>query len=269
SHWPVHRSDDLDLDSRLRLAFQQLDHPRIGEFAVVNQQLPLCAQNEFGKLSPGIDRADDEMLGLHPLGLPINVRFEQSHRLGDKTRLVGDHSETAAVMDVQECEVERQQVERAPVNDHHLAVIADQVFGRTRDFDVTFDQTFLQLLDFFQALFVGISNQRVDADAASGGCDQLLLDLQPIQAVENDFDAFCRFLNSFEKRLNAVAWLNDNLHRKSSGFRSERAGSEQGALRFAPGRSTRVKVCRPSSIRYFFGDFRAESRDLEALALNG
>src|SRR5262249_56914091 len=49
-------------------------------------------------------------------------------------------------------------------------------------------------------------------DAARGGGDQLLFDLQPIQAVENDLDALFRSSDSIEKRLNAVAWLNDNLH---------------------------------------------------------
>src|SRR5262249_61667137 len=49
-------------------------------------------------------------------------------------------------------------------------------------------------------------------DAARGGGDQLLFDLQPIQAVENDLDALFRSSDSIEKWLNAVAWLNDNLH---------------------------------------------------------
>src|SRR5262252_3424023 len=64
---PAHRPDNLDLDPVLRPAFEQPDHPRIGELAVVNQQLLFCAENEFGELPPRIDRADDEMLGLHPV----------------------------------------------------------------------------------------------------------------------------------------------------------------------------------------------------------
>src|SRR5215813_11114963 len=49
---PAHRSDDLDLDSRAGPVFEQFDHPRIGELAVVNQQLFFGARNEFGELSP-------------------------------------------------------------------------------------------------------------------------------------------------------------------------------------------------------------------------
>src|SRR5262249_39521588 len=96
---PAHRSDDLDLDSRAGPVFEQFDHPRIGELAVVNQQLFFGARNEFGELSPRIERADYKMLGLHPVGLAIDVRFEQTHRLGDEIGLLGDHSETAAMVD--------------------------------------------------------------------------------------------------------------------------------------------------------------------------
>src|SRR5262249_17529168 len=152
------------------------------------------------------------MLGLHPVGLPVDVRFEQAHRLGDETALVGNHSETAGMVDVEECEVERQQVEPPPINDHHLAVITYQVFGRACDVHAALHQAFFHLLDLFQTFFIGVSDQGVDMYAARGGGDQLLFDLQPIKAVENDFDTLFRTSDSFEKRLNAVAWLNDNLH---------------------------------------------------------
>jgi hypothetical protein len=52
----------------------------------------------------------------------------------------------------------------------------------------------------------------VDADAAGGGGDQFLLDLKAVEAVEDDLYALFRLFDSFEKWLDAVSWLNDNLH---------------------------------------------------------
>src|SRR5215475_10207445 len=126
--------------------------------------------------------------------------------------LIGDHPEAAAVVDVEEREVERQQVERPPVDDHHLAVITNQVLGRARDLHAALHQTAFQLLDLFQPLFIGVSDECMDADAANGGGYQFLLDLKAVEAVEYDLHALFRLSNSFEKRLDAVAWLNDNLH---------------------------------------------------------
>src|SRR5262245_30011225 len=130
--------------------------------------------------------------------------------------LVGDHPEAAAVVDVEEREVERQQVERPPVDDHHLAVITDQVLGRARNFHAALHQAALKLPDLFQPLLIGVSDEGVYADAADGGGDEFLLDLKAVEAVEYDLYALFRPSDSFEKRLDAVAWLNDDLHYNSN-----------------------------------------------------
>src|SRR5215475_6994195 len=152
------------------------------------------------------------MLGLHPVRLPVDVGLEQPDGLGDEVMLIGDHPEAAAVVDVEKREVERQKVERPPVDDHHLAVITNQVLGRAGDYHTAFSQAALQLPDLFQILFIGVSDEGVDADAAGGGGDQFLLDLEAVEAIENDLYALFRPFDPFEKRLDAVAWLNDNLH---------------------------------------------------------
>src|SRR5215510_8270851 len=152
------------------------------------------------------------MLGLHPVRLPVDVGFEQPDGLGDEVMLVGDHPKAAAMVDVEEGEVKRQQVERPPVDDHHLAVITNQVLGRARNLHTALYQAAFQLSDLFQPFFIGVSDQGVDADAAGGGGDQLLLDLKAVEAIEYDLYALFRPSDSLEKRLNAVAWLNDNLH---------------------------------------------------------
>jgi hypothetical protein len=56
----------------------------------------------------------------------------------------------------------------------------------------------------------------VDANAARGGGDQFLLDLEAVEAIEYDLYALFRPSDPFEKRLDAVAWLNDNLHYDSN-----------------------------------------------------
>src|SRR5262245_19350714 len=50
-------------------------------------------------------------------------------------------------------------------------------------------QTFFEPLDLLQVVLVGISDQGMDKDAAGGGFDQRLLDLQPVQSIDNDFNA--------------------------------------------------------------------------------
>src|SRR5262245_4667938 len=152
------------------------------------------------------------MLGLHPVRLPVDVGLEQPDGLGDEIMLAGDHPEAAAVVDVEEREVERQQVELPPVDDHHLAVITNQILGRACDLHTALRQTAFHLSDLFQILFIGVCDESVDADAADGGGDQFLLDLKAVEAVEDDLHALFRPSDSLEKRLNAVAWLNDDLH---------------------------------------------------------
>src|SRR5262249_30614139 len=84
--------------------------------------------------------------------------------------------------------------------------------GGARDVHAALHQTLFHPPDLFQAFFVGVSDQGVDVYAAHGGGDQFLFDLQPIQAIENDLDALFCISDSFKERLDAVAWLNNNLH---------------------------------------------------------
>src|SRR5215471_16014016 len=132
------------------------------------------------------------MLGLYLVSLAVDISLEQFHGFSDETRLVGDYPETAAMMDVEEGEIERQQVKRPPVDEHHLAVITNQVLGRARDFHAALGQTALQLPDIFQVFFIGVSDEGMDADAARGGRDQFILDLEAVEAVEYELYALFR-----------------------------------------------------------------------------
>src|SRR5215470_8229594 len=134
------------------------------------------------------------MLGLYLVSLTVDISLEQFHGFSDEIKLVGDYPETAAMMDVEESEIERQQVEHPPVDEHHLAVITNQVFGRARDFHTALAQSALQLPDLFQIFFISVSDEGMDADAARGGRDQFMLYLQAVEAVEYDFYALFRLL---------------------------------------------------------------------------
>src|SRR5262245_52516615 len=100
-------------------------------------------------------------------------------------------------MDVQEGEIEGQQVKRPPVDEHHLAVITNQILGGARDFHAAFAQAALQLPDFFQVFFIRVSDEGMDADAAHGGRDQFLLYLEAVDAIEYNLYALYRPPDSF------------------------------------------------------------------------
>src|SRR6516225_8201887 len=55
------------------------------------------------------------------------IRFEKLDRLLHQMAILRNYPEAAAVVDVQPSEVERQYKQLAPINDHHLAVIAEQI----------------------------------------------------------------------------------------------------------------------------------------------
>src|SRR5262249_15380860 len=88
--------------------------------------------------------------------------------------------------------------------------------GCARDFHTALRQTALQFPDLFQPLFISISDEGVDTDAAGGGGGQFLLDLEAVEAVEYEPFPLFRPADPFRKQLDAVAWLNNNLHYDSN-----------------------------------------------------
>src|SRR5581483_6388045 len=172
----VGRADEFDVNPHFGASFQMPDHLSVAQLIVINQQLPFSAQDKLTEPLARVDRADDKIFGFG-LGFESQgVGFEQGNGFGDQFRVLGNDAKAAAVMNVQEGEVEGQQVKHAPVNDHHLAVIAHQIFCRACDGDARVAQTFFQPLDVFEVLFVGVSDEGVYVYAAPGGFDQSLFD---------------------------------------------------------------------------------------------
>src|SRR6266545_4395306 len=143
---------------------------------------------------------------------PLGVNFEQVNRLGDHRRIFRNDTEGAAVVNVKESEIEGEQEEPAAIDDHHLAMITHELFGGARHPYTASRQTFFEPLDLLQIILVGVSDQCMDKDAAGGGFDQSLLDLQPVQSIDNDFNACFGLSDSFDQRFYTVAWLNDYAH---------------------------------------------------------
>ena len=115
------------------------------------------------------------------------------------------------MVDVEEGVVEGQEVELPPVDDHHLVVIADEVVGGLRDLDPDLAEARGELAHVLGlGAAVGVADQRVDRDAAHGGGLELLLDLEPVEPVDDDLDALLGPPDSFKQRLDAVPGLDDD-----------------------------------------------------------
>jgi hypothetical protein len=112
----------------------------------------------------------------------------------------------------QEGVIEGEQKEPTAIDDHHLAMVTHELFVGASQPYIAFRQTFFEPLDLLQVVLAGISDQGMDKDAAGGGFDQSLLDFQPVQSIDNDFNACFGLSDSFDQRFYTVAWLNDYAH---------------------------------------------------------
>jgi hypothetical protein len=91
-------------------------------------------------------------------------------------------------------------------------MVTHELFGCARHPYTAFRQTFFEPLDLLQIILVGVSDQGMDLDAAGGGFDQSPLDLQPVQPIDNYFNACFGLAYSFNQRFYTVSWLNDYVH---------------------------------------------------------
>src|SRR6266511_17239 len=139
---------------------------------------------------------------------PLGVNFKQVNRLVNHSLVFRNDAEGAAVVNVKESEKE----EPAAINDHHLAMVTHELFGGARHPYTASRQTFFEPLDLLQIILVGVSDQGMDKNAAGGGFEQSLLDLKPVQSIDNDFNACFGLSDSFDQRFYTVAWLNDYAH---------------------------------------------------------
>src|SRR5690348_6089175 len=98
------------------------------------------------------------------------------------------------------------------IDDHHLAVVADQIVGSTGDRNSAIQKAQLQLAQVLLASAIGKSDQRINCDATFYRVFQSLFDLHPVEAEDDDLDRALRPLNGFHQRLDSIPRLNKQLH---------------------------------------------------------
>src|SRR5439155_9554181 len=129
--------------------------------------------------------------------LPIEVRCDKLRGFLDHASVLGHGAAAAALLDVERREAEPVDVEGPVVNDHHLAVVANEIVRGARDGDAPFEQLHLELPQCLCAAPVRVCGQGADADTAPHGGLELAGD---VPAVEPE-DEQIYVLPSFSYRL--------------------------------------------------------------------
>ena len=123
----------------------------------------------------GVHRAHQEVLHPARVGLAVEVRLEEAEGLLHQPALSRRHPERAALVDVSAGEVEREDEEPAPVDDHDLAVVAHEVVGGARHGGADLQEALLQLAQGLLAARARVRDQGAhDHPAADGGRDPAL-----------------------------------------------------------------------------------------------
>src|SRR5689334_20010025 len=107
----------------MRPVAQEMDHRSVADLRIINQQLFLRAFNEMRKLLSRVNRTDHEALQSWLVRLASNIGVEQSRGFLQNLGIVDDKSETAAVLDIEVCVIERQQIQYAKIDDHELVMM--------------------------------------------------------------------------------------------------------------------------------------------------
>ena len=194
-----------------RPILQHAQNQVVADLRVVDEQLLLRLADERGQQLARVLRADHEAVVARRVGLAVAVRLEQRAASLTSRLSRGDHAEAAALLDVQLGVVEAEDVQHV-VDDHHLAVIARQIVGGARHGDAGVEQPQLELAQALLAAAVGVRDQRPDHDAARHGRLERLLELDAIEAEDDDVDRLPGLTHRFQQRGEAVVGLDDQLH---------------------------------------------------------
>src|SRR6185369_5559609 len=125
-------ADDLHLHASLDAFADDPKHRIVTDLRVVDEELLSCALDESGQALPRVFGADDEARVRRRVGLPLEVCFEQLHRFVDELVILRHDAEAPAFFHIEAREIEAVNVEDPAVDDHHLAVVTNQVVGGPR-----------------------------------------------------------------------------------------------------------------------------------------
>ncbi len=121
-------------------------------------------------------------------------------------------------------EIEAVDVQLLTVDDHHLAVITDEVARRAADRGARVQQPLLELAQSLLAASVGMGNQRPHRHpTANRSLDGFFQRLQ-VKAEDDDVDGFPGAFNRCHDRVDPVRRLHNELHETSVVVRLSRAG---------------------------------------------
>ena len=207
-----HPSENPDLDTCVGALFEDADHLRIAHFRIVNKQLLLRALQESGELFARIHGTDDKIRLPSRVGLTHGVGLEQLDSLRHQFFVSGNKAEASAVFEIQRRKIKREYVELAPVDNHHLPVIAGQIVSRASYRDSLRQQPHLQLPQILFTTAIRISDEGMNEDPSVDRVDQGLFNLAPVESKDENFDALFGAINRLHQGRDTVARLYHQFH---------------------------------------------------------
>src|SRR6185312_4764363 len=204
--------EDADLDSLRDLLVEKFKEVAVAELHFVHQQLFLCAGDEFSEALARIDGADYQIFCRVGELLPARIAVEESNIFLDESGLGDDNTEGTAEVDIQVREVEAEEIEQLVVDDHHLAVVTDEVIGGACNGNALRQQPRFQAAKISFFALIGVRDERFHAHASLGGSHERFFDLGPVETEDQDANGLFRFAQCVEQGLDALVRLNEQLH---------------------------------------------------------
>ncbi len=98
------------------------------------------------------------------------------------------------------------------IDDHHFAVIPDQVFSRPAHGDALGEHPQFELPQPLVGPLVSVRNQGADVHAARHGRLNCLFDLLEVEAENDEVEGFSGAVDSLQQGVDAVFRQDDQLH---------------------------------------------------------
>jgi hypothetical protein len=127
--------------------------------------------------------------------MSIRIRFKQFPCFLNEFVFFGHYSKAAAMVNVEMCEVERQNKEFTFIDKHELVVIAGQVIGGPGDCHSCIEQAHFQFSKILFPTPIGIRNQGINGDSANDCRLKSRFNLGPIEPEDDNIDSRLCALN--------------------------------------------------------------------------
>src|SRR5262249_3715105 len=155
----------------------------------------------------GIHRTNKKSGTARLVGSTFAVAVKQTGSLSRQSPVLGDDGETPAVINVEMRQVKRKKVQFLAINQHHLAVVADQVVGSPGDGDSRSQKPQFEFAQISFAAPVGIRDESAYRDTSLNCLLEGSLQIHPIETEDHDLYTLLCPLNSLDQRFHAVSWL--------------------------------------------------------------